>query len=539
MKNCEIHPKEPIIGICIAQHTDCQRKLCFKCFHDHKITIQQSLPFDVFLDRLLKLSETYKLNDKGKYDEVRIAFKSLLSTSEEMIKKLFIQLNDSIQYIFGKLKEQDQLYLDLIDRNQQPALSYLPDLDKLVQILEGRVLQDWDIQKNSYLEQLGQAKEWLAEQMKTFNQNFQEEMREIFSIKKQELDQYYQASNQWKQKSNQQNRRRKNKKSQGSYGIEFGLNQFRPNFKLLQLKTTNQSTQKMESPQGCNCYSIFNCNRDTIKDTSRKPEILVNLEQIQHLEWIGDYSKTNQKTGKWIAKWKGKILKEVGGEYSNHGKKNGRWKEMIKNYWSKAEVYEMGEYEDDQRKGTWKYIYEDKDFGGGEYNNQSEKNGKWIELSAGFWEYSQITYNGEYKNGKKINRWEIMFQGNDLLSKQKQIGGGSYDGEGNGSKIGEWIELGEAFRESSQVTLRGEYQQNKKVGNWKIYWCWCGKNQEIGGGQYENGIKVGFWIDLSDGFASYMQVTQNGTYNNGKKVGMWVEKDIKKNEICKEIHYKS
>ncbi|CAD8101536.1 unnamed protein product [Paramecium primaurelia] len=521
MNYCFSHPQCPITGICIAPHK-CQRKLCFKCLYNHEITIQQCLPFDVFLDRLDKLIENYKLNDNSKYEQIKIAFKSLISSSEQMIKKVFVQLIDSINYIFGKIEDKDKSYVNLITSNQHPAESQCPDLDNLVQLLESNILEDWNTQKNTYLQQLVQSKERLTEQMNIFSNKCQEEMREIFSI--------------INIKSGEKKKQQVEQKEEKQEVLGFVWDRVWSQMISNKFQTVITQDNKLKYIKDGLAIRI-----DPIKDISTKPEILTNLEQIQHLQWVGEYNKNNKKVGKWILKWKGNILKDVGGQYSQTGQKQGLWIELIKNYWSKAEAYEVGQYENNLRIGAWNYIYEEKDFGGGEYNKQGEKNGKWIELSVGFWEYSQVSYNGEYKNGKKIGRWEIMFQGNELLSKQKQIGGGSYDDEGNGIKIGKWIELSDGFRENSQVTFSGEYRKNQKVGVWNIYWNWCGKNQEIGGGSYDqgdNGIKIGPWVEVSNGFASYWQITQNGSYTNGKKVGMWVEKDIKKNEICKEIHYK-
>ncbi|CAD8213357.1 unnamed protein product [Paramecium pentaurelia] len=115
-----------------------------------------------------------------------------------------------------------------------------------------------------------------------------------------------------------------------------------------------------------------------------------------------------------------------------------RWSHFeneIKNFWSLAQVYESEEYFNDYKKGTWKYIYKNNIIGGGSYNDSGQRNGKWIELSEGFYKYSQITYKGEYKNGKKVGNWDIFWQmdfGDKLYQK---IGGGSYDDQVDGDSI--------------------------------------------------------------------------------------------------------
>ncbi|CAD8129090.1 unnamed protein product [Paramecium sonneborni] len=52
--------------------------------------------------------------------------------------------------------------------------------------------------------------------------------------------------------------------------------------------------------------------------------------------------------------------------------------------------------------------------------------------------------------------------------KYRQIGGGSYDKEGNQIKIGNWVELDE----NCQVTYKGEYNiKGMKVSRWDIMYC--------------------------------------------------------------------
>ncbi|CAD8129907.1 unnamed protein product [Paramecium sonneborni] len=74
----------------------------------------------------------------------------------------------------------------------------------------------------------------------------------------------------------------------------------------------------------------------------------------------------------------------------------------------------------------------------------------WVELSEEFNDDSQVTYNGDYKNGKKVGMW-------DIVARVRKIGGVLYT-EGDSTKIGSWIELSEGFKCISQVTYKGEYK---------------------------------------------------------------------------------
>ncbi|CAD8118865.1 unnamed protein product [Paramecium sonneborni] len=270
---------------------------------------------------------------------------------------------------------------------------------------------------------------------------------------------------------------------------------------------------------------------DQVKDTSNGNQIYTNLEQIQFLQWSGEFGKNNQKIGRWTATWKEDTLKNVGGEYSEEGEKQGLWNELIKSFCDQAEVYAVGQYMNGQKQAIWKYLYNDKEIGGGSYDAGIKK-GRWIQLSDDFFQKSQVTYNGEFKNGKKVGRWDIFFKGQYQKQYQK-IGGGYYE-EGTGSaKMRRWIELQDGFNNYSQVIYNGEFQNGKKVGIWSIFYK---KYDEIefkqlqynhlyksfsGCGSYSNGNKTGMWIELQNGFDHYSQVTYKGIYKNGKKVSRW------------------
>ncbi|CAD8198006.1 unnamed protein product [Paramecium octaurelia] len=263
---------------------------------------------------------------------------------------------------------------------------------------------------------------------------------------------------------------------------------------------------------------------DQIQDFQENPKTIINLEKIQHLRWFGQYGQNNKKIGNWSARWKGLILEEVGGNYSELGLKQGLWKEPIPCYCSHGQVYEVGEYLDDQKIGLWRSIFEDEVIGYGQYDKQSNKIGKWTEITNNFWELNQVTFCGEYQNGKKIGKWDtyLRIKGQDQLF--EHLGGGSYDENGDGQKIGMWIELSDEFYEDNQVSFKGEYQKDAKIGRWNTYLKFDGNNEVIGGGVYdqqERNQKVGKWIELCEGFNEKSQIIIEGEYRKGVKVGRW------------------
>ncbi|CAD8173460.1 unnamed protein product [Paramecium octaurelia] len=285
----------------------------------------------------------------------------------------------------------------------------------------------------------------------------------------------------------------------------------------------------------------INLRVDTQKDLLYP---LNNLEQIKYLKWLEIQNPNLNQSERWILIWKGQALADIGGEYSN-GSKQGPWKEPIENYWTLSQVYYIGNYLDGERIGIWKYIYEDQLIGGGIYDNKNIKNGKWIELSENFSNNANITYSGEYKNNKKVDKWEIKYRFS-CVYQLECIGGGSYNQEG--IKNGLWIDLIDNFyRYNSnfnqfqylslrQVTFNGEYQNGKKVGRWDTYFriesLFQSQFQLIGGGSYdETGIKNGNWIEPSNNFYKYSQVTYEGEYQNGKKINQWVTRYKQKDQL--------
>ncbi|CAD8213277.1 unnamed protein product [Paramecium pentaurelia] len=173
-----------------------------------------------------------------------------------------------------------------------------------------------------------------------------------------------------------------------------------------------------------------------------------------------------------------------GGAYNEQGQKQGIWIELSEGFFSDYQVIYNGEYQNGKKVGKWNigyrvnsrnisFIQMQKNnikgvintvhfSGGGSYDERGDiKIGKWIEIFEGFEHSYQVTYRGQYKNGKKVGIWDILFVSIDC-------GGGSYDERGD-IKIGKWIDIFERFSFSSQVTYDGLYKNGKKVGRWDIW----------------------------------------------------------------------
>ncbi|CAD8128908.1 unnamed protein product [Paramecium sonneborni] len=224
-------------------------------------------------------------------------------------------------------------------------------------------------------------------------------------------------------------------------------------------------------------------------DAFEKQELFNNINQIHNLQWQGQYSENKKKDGRWNAFWNQQLLKNFGGYYTQ-GKKSGLWKDLFPNYSKQLQIFEIGEYYNGLRIGGWKYFLENQKIGGGFYNKNGQKQGKWIDLDEGFQDSKKVIFCGEYDlKSMKVGQWDIMYSnayenGNGKYKQMQKFeniriiciyilkmysGGGSYDQAGNQKKIGKWVELDEKFRDKNQVIYNGEYNMNGiKVGRWDI-----------------------------------------------------------------------
>ncbi|CAD8182777.1 unnamed protein product [Paramecium octaurelia] len=480
MYQCTLHPNSQITAICIDISHECNRKLCPTCVYEHKSS-KRPLPIHIFQERLTEKVNEYKLNDKQQQLTNKTTLKFALSDIEERIRKLHQQAIDDSNHILNNIDQQDQQYIHLIQNNANPIDTLHSDLDKLVHMLEGNTLSHWDLQKKSYQTKFTKALNWIAQEINAYEQRFQVEMKNISSID--QIEQ--QEQNSW-QGSTQ-------KKSMTNWDYFDTLYQYR---KIkIQILFTQQETQYLRDGQIIGVINI-------------KFEMGWSLWTEQKKVWKMDGNL------EWIT------IKGCSGQYSINGKKHGQWIDIIKNYWSQAQVYEVGEYDNGYRIGNWKCVCEKEEVGGGEYN-QNGKSGTWIELSNEFWQRSQVTYNGEYKNNNKVGRWNILYRekGKEMF---EEIGGGSYD-KGGQIKIGQWIELSDGFWDYSQFIFKGDYKNGRKVGKWSTWYRKDDKFEQIGGGQYdeEGSIKIGRWMEIRDGFWLGQQLIYLGQYQKNCKVGRW------------------
>ncbi|CAD8131095.1 unnamed protein product [Paramecium sonneborni] len=273
----------------------------------------------------------------------------------------------------------------------------------------------------------------------------------------------------------------------------------------------------MVSSQECKDFLIFSNNQKDIQQEN----ILINMIQIKQLQWIGS-SKNCKKIGKWIATMNGQVLGRVGGYYSENGKKQGLWQNIIENYEEISNnVLEFGKYYEDKKQGIWKYKYLNELIDGGIYDEYGLKQGRWIDLNQKFWDFSQVIQEGQYRNNIKFGRWNINYREYGMKNFEI-VGWGQF--ENDGLKNGKWIELSENFWDLCQIIYIGEYQNDIKIGLWDINVrrSFSEQFKKIGQGLFdEQGLKNGYWTEINHNFNRFSQITQNGEYQHGNRIGRW------------------
>ncbi|CAD8114409.1 unnamed protein product [Paramecium sonneborni] len=94
-------------------------------------------------------------------------------------------------------------------------------------------------------------------------------------------------------------------------------------------------------------------------------------------------------------------------------------------------------------------------------------NGNWIDLDDMYLGFLSLQFVGQYKNGKKVGKWDIKFQTEKDLYHYQLIGGGEYDN--NEIRIGKWTDLVEIFKNVKETIIQvGFYKNDEKEGFWDI-----------------------------------------------------------------------
>lgn len=77
------------------------------------------------------------------------------------------------------IEMENKSYFNIINNISHLSQSSNSDLEKLVQILEGNTLKNWNTQKESYLIQLEKVKNWWGQEIYGFKEKLEKELKEM------------------------------------------------------------------------------------------------------------------------------------------------------------------------------------------------------------------------------------------------------------------------------------------------------------------------------------------------------------------------
>ncbi|CAD8117897.1 unnamed protein product [Paramecium primaurelia] len=297
-----------------------------------------------------------------------------------------------------------------------------------------------------------------------------------------------------------------------------------------------------ESIDNSDCYSESSSQNDNSVDVSMKQTFIIlsnsfqqnNLQNQNQIEEVDD-----QKEGIDFILYCQKEFNIIGGgQFDKDQKKHGFW---IENYFDKSlnGTIVKGNYNQGIRVGDWmsfSYNNQNKKIGGGYFDQNGIKQGQWLELRSYFKNNCLIDF-GDYKDGIKIGRWDIVQQ-IDNTPQYSIIGGGFYDL--NGQKYGEWIDIQKPSFSYYLITIfKGEYKNGKKFDNWDIKQSskQCEIFKPICGGQFDiDGQKQGWWLEYCNN-QKFKQIIFIGQYRNGLKIGKWEQMNIDEDSSNFQIRY--
>ncbi|CAD8072866.1 unnamed protein product [Paramecium sonneborni] len=182
--NCPFHVLHQVSMICLAPHKcQYQRKLCKLCRCEHQVNNNYIVSIEKFQEMVnIKLQES-QIDQTSDLKKQRMAFKLMLSQTQNMFKKIREVFQESIKLAYDKIEKKNQSYINLLNQNTNLAKSSNAEIEKLVSIVvEGKILLDWKDKKISYQKMLEKTKDWWEQEIKLLIQKINEGIKQIYQL---------------------------------------------------------------------------------------------------------------------------------------------------------------------------------------------------------------------------------------------------------------------------------------------------------------------------------------------------------------------
>ncbi|CAD8156351.1 unnamed protein product [Paramecium pentaurelia] len=520
---CNDHLNQKVTHICTYNHV-CQKRLCEICLKCHIFDVpsENLLTIDKCLEKQQGLIEKYKLNDEcmlkdfqediqHKLDKIHNKFLEWIKLTKSCINKIIQQIKDTNQSYKSVLEQHPlecpQLIVHAISYNLQEYPIHI--WSKESQTILNNCNRKFDLLVKSFDKLIDIANREVYQITTFYDGTTKLEGFKIFGVKHGQYNQILETGEML---------------DAGQYGLnkKIGVWKFQGWHEII-----NQLQQTIIEVNFCDEIGIklYKKNNQIIKIEHIDNEIMLNIEQIKYLSWKGNYDLLGRKIGVWNANWKGQDI-GIGGLYDTKGYKIGIWKESLMQYSHSCQTICSGEYKNGMRFGRWdilyktKYMEEIKIIGGGFYNNHGMKEGIWEELFDNFSINNQVIQVGQYRQGQKFGKWSILFREYSNF-KFKYVGGGMFE---QGKKIQQWTELDQYYGKDNEIIQVGCYKEGIKIDRWDIKYREDSDKQFqiLGGGEYDDkGIKIGQWKQIDNHFSKDNQIILIGNYRKGKKFGRW------------------
>ncbi|CAD8156195.1 unnamed protein product [Paramecium octaurelia] len=546
---------------------------------------KQYLPFQIVLNKLKLKSEEFQFNKQQLRE--KFIFPDIIKKTDFLLMGIWKDVRESFQKINEGIEDQDAVYLNLMNSKLSPSEYSYSDLEIFINILQTDELNNWNKLKSNYFNQLQQAILILKSEVEKFKQFITEQFWGILAqTKKQEYNGFMDAQSKYKKTKCQIIHTKFNEIQQQCNGeilqttIIYDLlnkpqiiknldvlkhvhwkGELGNDYKKVGLWTAEWMAKQIVS---CGSYSQNGMKYgywiEMVKYYNQQVNLLEVNEYVNNLRqgtWKYCYNLEYMRE-EWIGKWKLSKFSQNGnsnyqkrtsiaiGSYDGGEKslKNGEWTEFIIEF-----LEHKGKYENWIKVGRWNMSTLERRIVqnsiGGLCKNGIEI-GTWLEADS---QKLTITYEGKYRNGKKLVYGLLNIVGKIL-----------YSVEGDEIKIGKWIEF--VFEIGNVAFIySGVYQQGKKVGNWN-FGCKDFKSKENSltliyveslMTKKGNGLKTGYWCELKQGYKYDIVIYYLGQYKNDKKIEWWdilvkessngqynIKQNIYSSEIqCKEHEYRN
>ncbi|CAK71744.1 unnamed protein product (macronuclear) [Paramecium tetraurelia] len=180
--NCTYHIDSSVLLVCTAPHQcQFQRRLCVECQYEHGENFKNhTVPTKIFQQKVLKKLKESLLNETSQITTQRLNFKQMLALTQSKLKQIWEELENSIKLIYDQLEREENCFKNF--NNVNPLELSNTELEKLVQIITGKPLDDWNDQKNSILKRLEMTKNYWNQETEAFCGKLNKEMKEMLEL---------------------------------------------------------------------------------------------------------------------------------------------------------------------------------------------------------------------------------------------------------------------------------------------------------------------------------------------------------------------